>query len=77
MRYKCSNKEWVGCQICGFNSSGYALDFHHVAHRSTRKRTWEPLDWGRNDRMDKVIDDINKCIILCANCYRILHHGGD
>ena len=60
------------CCLCGYNKSIAALEFHHI----------EPADknYGisskgtcRNIRAD--IDEIKKCILLCANCHREVENG--
>ena len=62
-KYKLSK----GCQMCGYNKCASALEFHHkgnkefiVAHLLLYK-------------MEAIKKEINKCIILCANCHRELH----
>ena len=58
------------CQICGYNRCNEALEFHHV--NSARK------DFGISDRgytrsWKKIREELNKCILLCANCHRETH----
>lgn len=63
-------KSILCCSECGENRSA-CLDFHHIdrstksytiAHMITRKFSWE-----------KILEEIDKCIVLCANCHRVLH----
>ena len=60
------------CQVCGYERCIEALEFHHldptqkdfgISHRGYT-RSWE-----------KVKEEINKCILLCANCHREFHAG--
>ncbi len=58
------------CQICGYDRCIQALEFHHIdpstktASVSTASRGW---DW--------VKQEIDKCILVCANCHREIEHG--
>lgn len=57
------------CAKCGYDKCMDALDFHHlnasdksfgIAANLTRK--WEDLQ-----------TELDKCVLLCANCHRELH----
>lgn len=61
-----------GCQICGYNRCVNALDFHHL----------DPLmkDFGLSVRgltrsWEKIKQELDKCILVCANCHREVHAG--
>jgi len=62
--YKCS----LGCSKCEYNKCGAALDFHH--HDTNKERRITVGSW----KTDLGQREIAKCIILCANCHRELHH---
>lgn len=57
------------CQKCGYNKSIRALEFHHP----------NPLekDFGlsRNlcKNIDKLKQEADKCVLLCANCHAEEH----
>ncbi len=59
-----------GCAICGYNKCINSLDFHHANPNDKKfqigKRT---LGWSPN----KLVDELNKCILLCKNCHYELH----
>lgn len=60
-----------GCADCGFKNP-LALDFHHIDARNKRfslgcTREWVGYGWLT------ILDEIAKCIVLCANCHRIRH----
>jgi len=61
-------KEAVGCLRCGIRD-GRVLDFHHLNPDEK-----EFLIGGGSFRrsMEVVWKEIRKCIILCANCHRIV-----
>ena len=58
------------CSKCGYSKCLSALDFHHldpnekdIAPAKVLSRSWE-----------NILLEINKCILLCSNCHRELHH---
>lgn len=64
-------KENQCCAKCG-DSRGYVLDFHHV-DPSIKENTIARMT-SNNYRLDKTLDEIKKCIVLCANCHREFHY---
>ena len=59
-----------GCAICGYNKCDRALDFHHV--NSEDKKF--PLNVTGMKRKNKyIIEELNKCILLCKNCHYEIH----
>ena len=60
-----------GCAICGYDKCDGALNFHHIVPK--KKKFYIAAEtMGHND----LIDEINKCILLCSNCHREIHHMG-
>jgi hypothetical protein len=73
------NRKWVdqykidhGCAICGYNKCARALSFHHI-DPNTKKCTISTLCNCRASSVERIQTEINKCIILCANCHMELH----
>ena len=62
-----------GCAVCKYNTHPVALEFHHI-DPDTKYRTISSLV-NRKVKRDTLCKEINKCIILCANCHRLLHNG--
>lgn len=57
------------CSICG-ESAIECLDFHHL-----RDKEVEVAKLRRKGSLKKVIEEIDKCVVLCANCHRKVHAG--
>jgi hypothetical protein len=58
------------CIICGYERYCGALEFHHKI--PTEKEYTVSV---KNVSMKILLKEINKCILLCANCHRELHAG--
>lgn len=61
------------CSECGFVATKdtiAAFDFHHL---DPSEKEYTPSDMLML-RKDKVFKELDKCILLCSNCHRILHH---
>jgi len=63
-------KDTLYCAQCGFNHSA-ALDFHHK-DPSTKTDSVNAL--VSNGRYTLAMKEMEKCVVLCANCHRIHHH---
>ncbi|ASU00923.1 HNH endonuclease [Bacillus phage Anthony] len=60
------------CQRCGYNKSYRALQFHHLDP--------EEKDFqigGKVMLWDKIKKELDKCILLCANCHLEEHESLD
>lgn len=60
------------CQLCGYNRCSEAMEFHHL--NSSGK------DFGISERgytrgWKRVKEELDKCVMLCANCHREVHAG--
>lgn len=64
--------EYLGgkCSICGYNKCNRALDFHHI-NPDKKDNTISSL---YNYSWDNIKKELDKCILLCANCHRELHY---
>ena len=66
----------VPCMDCGGTFPHYCMDFHHI-DESTKNSSIgrKPFAHQMAKRSRRVIDEeIDKCVIVCANCHRIRHH---
>ena len=57
------------CAECGINDHR-VLEFHHL----DKKEKEFAISWAHDNKsIDKIEKEIKKCIVLCANCHRLLH----
>jgi hypothetical protein len=55
------------CEDCGFSGHQNVFDFHHLYGKDY---DWTKLRLKSND---KILDELKKCVLLCANCHRVRH----
>ncbi len=58
------------CEICGYNRCLDALEFHH--NNLTGKKFGISAK-GYTRSWDTVKNELDKCMLICANCHRELH----
>jgi hypothetical protein len=61
------------CRGCGGVFHPAAFDFHHV---DPAKKDFALTDKIARLSFSQLLEEANKCILLCANCHRI-HHAGE
>ena len=60
-------KEGGGCcSVCGYKEEIRILHFHHL-----RDKQFEISRYTRS--IEKIKEEVMKCILLCPNCHAILH----
>lgn len=59
------------CQLCGYKKALTALDLHHLKpeEKDFSIGTILNKDW------ETMKNEIQKCILVCANCHREIHEG--
>ena len=72
--YHIKKRKWLddikvksGCMACGYKEHPSALVFHH---RNPKEKEFNLYS---KNKTPEVLEEIKKCIILCANCHRLLH----
>jgi len=75
--YSQNFKEWfteikkeLSCKKCG-ESRHWVLDFHHT---NPAEKDMEISNLVRLSSKKRLMDEVDKCIVLCANCHRDLHY---
>ena len=72
------DKEWLDslktdpCKDCGVSYPAFVMDFHHLDKSS--KLFCIGLALSKVGR-ERILEEIKKCVLLCANCHRIREHG--
>lgn len=74
---KAIKREWLkdykskqSCKLCG-ESDPVCLDFHHVNPSKKVNVISKLINDGYS--LDNIKKEVEKCIILCANCHRKIH----
>lgn len=67
-------REYKGnaCIICGYMKSGRALSFHHI---DPKKKEFGISSRGLTRSWEKIRSELDKCVLLCANCHMEVHEG--
>lgn len=60
------------CVYCTYNKCLSALEFHHL-ESNEKEFTISQLRLTKFE--DKVKKELDKCILVCANCHREIHEG--
>lgn len=59
------------CQICGYNKCINALEFHHIDKEEKEEPpSYIIMRWS----WERVKKELEKCILVCANCHREIHY---
>ena len=56
------------CQQCGGVFPSAVFDFHHVGEKDAN-----PSSLIANGSVERIAEEIDRCVLLCANCHRIKH----
>lgn len=64
----CGNK----CCICGYDKSVSALEFHHIIPEN---KEYGIASNGTCHNIQKDLNEVKKCILVCANCHREIHEN--
>ena len=58
------------CERCSYQRCLDALEFHHL---DSSKKDFGISDRGYTRSWKRIREEIEKCILLCANCHREIH----
>lgn len=60
------------CTRCGYDKYEGALEFHHL---DPSEKDFSISRNGTTKSWERVKEELDKCILVCANCHRELHAG--
>ena len=60
------------CILCGYKKCHWAFDLHHV---NGAEKGFGLSARGLTRSWEKIKQEANKCILVCANCHREIHAG--
>ena len=60
------------CLLCGYNKTNNALEFHHI---DETQKVYSISANGTCHDLEKDLNEVKKCILVCANCHREIHDG--
>ena len=56
------------CEICGYSTCNRALEFHH---KNPKEKDFTIS--GKSLSFDKLKSEVDKCLLVCANCHCEIH----
>lgn len=60
------------CEICGYDRCVEALEFHHI---NPEEKDFGIGQKGYTRSIEKNKAEVDKCLLVCANCHREIHNG--
>lgn len=63
-----------GCALCGYRECVQALQYHH-SDSNKENNIARMVAQGRS--LINILNEITKCVLLCANCHMELHYNKD
>lgn len=71
--YKKETVEYKGgkCVKCGYSKCFGAMDFHHLDPKK-KDPNWKRM---KNRKLESVIEELDKCILVCKNCHAEIHYA--
>jgi hypothetical protein len=60
------------CESCGYDKCLAALTFHHL---DPNKKDFGISDKAHKVGWDRMKKELDKCVMLCANCHHEFHDG--
>ena len=60
------------CEVCGYDKNISAFEFHHLD--PSQKLFQLDSRHLSNTTISKIKEEVDKCILVCANCHRELHN---
>ena len=61
------------CERCGYDKCEAALQFHHI-DPTEKDFSISHINLGKEFNLEKLYQEVDKCILLCANCHAEEHY---
>ena len=62
------------CSICGYRRCKEALEWHHTGgDKEFNVSKFVNSNYPSSKNKEKVLTELSKCILVCANCHREIH----
>ena len=61
------------CSTCGGEFHPAAFEFHHINPKEKDRDPSKMMGMSK----EKLFAELDKCVLLCANCHRLEHHKLD
>ena len=58
------------CAICGYDKIPDSLEFHHI---NPDEKSYGIAKNGTCHDLEADLQEVQKCILVCANCHREIH----
>lgn len=71
IKLKCVEYKGGQCEKCGYNKCIDVLEFHHL---DPTKKDFGIASKGHVKSWDNIKKELDKCIMVCANCHREIHY---
>lgn len=62
------------CMKCGYSGCTASLEFHH---RDRKDKSFGIGEKGLTGSLEKLINEVKKCDLLCSNCHGEYHYTND
>lgn len=60
------------CVSCDYDKCISALEFHHL---DPKEKDFSIGESGKTRAFEKMKEEVDKCVLVCANCHREIHAG--
>lgn len=60
------------CENCGYVGHASVFDFHHI---DPNEKDFSISARGHTRSLERNKEEVDKCMLLCANCHRLKHAG--
>lgn len=59
------------CVLCGYSKCKRALEWHHLDPSTKEVNPTKVF----SRKWERIVEELSKCVLLCANCHREVHDG--